>query len=96
MVKQEDDEMGPDAIIQGVVEQGFRVILRLVVAAVVSGAIVAGLIAFAAGRATAPESVADAYIRERRITALRKLSPDERMYLGIRLTKYERDLLGPK
>jgi len=84
--------MGPDAIIKGVAEQGFRVIL----AAVVSGAIAAGLIAFAVGRWTAPESTTDAYIRERRITALRKLSPDERMYLGIRLTKYERGLLGPK
>ncbi len=71
-------------------------VIRLAVAAVVSGAIVAGVIAFAVGRWTAPESVVDAYIRERRITALRKLSPDERMYLGIRLTKYERGLLGPK
>ncbi len=71
-------------------------VIRLAVTAVVSGAIVAGLIAFAVGRWTAPESTTDAYIRERRITALRKLSPDERMYLGIRLTKYERGLLGPK
>jgi len=71
-------------------------VIRLAITAVMTGAIVAGLLAFAVGRWTAPESVADAYIRERRITALRKLSPDERMYLGIRLTRYERDLLEPK